>query len=206
MLVQGAILTFPRVLWYGSHVRSMLRLYHRNSVRGERLAQTHLSGSNLLPERIEFPPARVRIGGWPGWLMVSEASERVEITLYQKMADLAREDRFGELEEWLDRLLETRQNGWSRGLFSLDGHLKNFGTIGERIVLLDTGGLTDRWTEVEGHLKAEESAMQPHVRLGLGALLRDHPEIAERFDQRWKATVNREVVRNRWPQPGSQVT
>jgi hypothetical protein len=199
VMVQGAILIFPRALWFSSHIRDILRLYHRRSVRGERLANVHLTGSHLIPERIVFPPARVRIGGWPGWLVVSEAAERVETTLYQKMLYLAQEDRFAELEEWLDRLLQTRQAGWRLGLFSLDAHLKNFGAIGERIVLLDTGGLTNRWAEVEGRLEAEESMGAPHVRLGLGELLADHSEIAQRFDDRWRATINPKVVRECWP-------
>jgi len=203
VLVQGVILIFPRAVWYPAHVRDILRLYHRRSVRGERLAQDRLTGSALIPERIEFPPARVRIGGWPGWLTVSDVAERLDTTLYNKMTQLAREDRFGELEEWLNRLLQVRQDGWSRGLFSLDAHLKNYGAIGERIVLLDTGGLTDKWSEVKRHLEAEESIAQPHVRLGLGALLTDHPEIADRFDRCWRATVNLEVVRKRWPHPES---
>jgi hypothetical protein len=199
VMVHGAILVFPRALWFSSHIRDILRLYHRRSVRGERLANIHLTGSNLIPERIAFPPARVRIGGWPGWLVVSEAAERVETTLHQKMLHLAREDRFEELEQWLDRLLQTRQAGWRLGLFSLDAHLKNFGAIGERIVLLDTGGLTNRWAEVEGRLEAEESMGAPHVRLGLGELLADHSEIAQRFDERWRATINPAVVRECWP-------
>lgn len=207
VLVQGAILIFPRALWFSSHIREVLRLYHRRSVRGEKLAQIHLAGSDLIPERIEFPPERVRIGGWPGWLMVSEAAERVDTTLHQKMTQLATEDRFDELEEWLERLLVTRQAGWRLGLFSLDAHLKNFGTIGERIVLLDTGGLTNRWGEVEKRLAEEESTTQPHVRLGLGALLEEHAEIARRFDQRWKDTINRDVVRECWPgREGKEVT
>lgn len=199
VLTQGAILIFPRALWFSTHIRDVFRLYHRRSLRGERLAQRHLAGSELVPERISFPPVRVRIGGWPGWLVVSEAAERVETTLHQKMMRLAQEDRFTELEEWLDRLLLARQAGWRKGLFSLDAHLKNYGAIGERIVLLDTGGLTNRWSEVERKLEAEETMGEPHVRLGLGPLLADHAEIAERFDQRWRATINRAVVRGYWP-------
>jgi hypothetical protein len=199
VLVQGAILVFPRALWFPAHIRGILRLYHRRSVRGEKLAQAHLAGSDMLPQRIAFPPARVRIGGWPGWLVVSEAAERVEITLFQKMAHLAAEDRFEDLEQWLDRLLQRRQEGWRLGLFSLDAHLKNFGAIGERIVLLDTGGLTNRWAEVEQRLEAEQSMAPPHVRLGLGDLLADHSEIAQRFDERWKAAINPMVVRDCWP-------
>jgi len=199
VMMQGAIVIFPRALWFSTHIRSVLRLYHRRSVRGEKLAQAHLAGSDMLPERIAFPPARVKIGGWPGYLVVSEAAERVETTLYQKMAHLAAEDRFDELEGWLDRLLERRQEGWRLGLFSLDAHLKNYGAIGERIVLLDTGGLTNRWNEVEQRLEAEESMAPPHERLGLGTLLADHSEIAQRFDERWKSAINPIVVRNCWP-------
>src|SRR5206468_4292521 len=116
-----------------------------------------------------------------------------------RMTRLAREDRFTELEEWLDRLLQARQDGWRRGLFSTDAHLKNYGAIGERVVLLDTGGLTNRWADVERCLEKEALIAQPHARLGLGPLLAGHSEIAQRFDQRWKAAVNREAVRECWP-------
>ena len=68
VLVQGAILLVPQALWYSAHIREMLRLYHRRSVRGDRLAQDRLTGSDLVPDRIEFPPARVRIGGCPDGL------------------------------------------------------------------------------------------------------------------------------------------
>jgi len=43
--------------------------------------------------------------------------------------------------------------------------------------LLDTGGLTDKWSEVKRHLEAEESIAQPHVRLGLGAFSRSLPTL-----------------------------
>lgn len=198
VLVQGAILIFPRALWFSAHIKDVLRVYHRRSVRGEKLAQVHLIGTELIPERVAFPPVRVRVGGWPGWLMVSEAVERVDDTLHHKMTLLARGDHFDQLEQWLDRLLETRQKGWRLGLFSLDAHLKNYGTIAERIVLLDTGGLTNRWSEVEQHLEKKESLAPPHQRLGLGELLADHPEIAARFDDRWRATINVDAVRACW--------
>lgn len=203
VLVQGAVLIVPRALWYGAHSREIMRTYHRRSVQGERLAQERLAGTELTPERILFPPVRVRIGGWPGWLVVSEAVERVDETLHAKLSRLAREDRFAELERWLDRLLQTRREGWRRGLFSLDAHLKNFGTIGERVVLLDAGGLTNRWNEVEGYLQSQKPGAAPHAQLGLGAELRDHPEIAERFDANWKATVNLDVARACWPAAGA---
>lgn len=200
VLVHGAILILPRTLWYGSHVRYVFRLYHKRNLRGEKLAESYLTDSGLIPRRVEFPPERVRIGGWPGWLMVSEATQRLDSTLYDKMTQLARADRFEELEVWLERLLQTRAEGWRRGLFSLDAHLKNFGAIGDRIVLLDTGGLTNRWSEVEERLEiVERSSIAPHRQLGLGPMLADHPEIARRFDEKWKATVNVEVVRGFWP-------
>jgi hypothetical protein len=199
VLVQGAMLIFPRALWFSTHIRDVMRLYHRRSVRGDKLAQTHLAGSGMVPERVEFPPAKVRVKGWPGWLVVSEAAERVETTLHEKMIRLAAEDRFDELEAWLERLLQRRQEGWRLGLFSLDAHLKNYGTIGERIVLLDAGGLTNRWSEVEQRLAAEQDMAAPHIRLGLGDMLADHAEIAQRFDERWRAGLHIEVVRECWP-------
>lgn len=200
LLTRAAMAVAPKSLWFTAHVREVWRLYHRRNIRGEELAQAHLAGSSLVPERITFPPTRVRIAGWPGWLTVSEATERVETTLYQRLAELARAGRFEEVERWLDRLLELRQAGWRRGLFSVDAHLKNFGVIGDRIVLLDTGGLTNRWREIEGRLAYEEVVAQPHIQLGLGPILAARPDIARRFDARWKAIVNREVVRSHWPE------
>jgi hypothetical protein len=70
---------------------------------------------------------------------------------------------------------------------------------GDRIVLLDPGGLTDRWHEVHERLVFEEVIAQPHVQLGLGAVLARCPAIAVAFDARWKEIVNRESVRSHWP-------
>lgn len=158
-----------------------------------------LTGTKMAPEQISFPTTRVAVRGWPGYLSVSEATERVEMTLDQKLVQLGRAGQFEEIEVWLNRLLDVRQSAWRMGLFSTDAHLKNFGTIGERIVLLDAGGLTDRWSEIEPSLVIAEKAEKPHVRLGLGAVLEARPEIAERFNARWKATVNRATVRELWP-------
>jgi hypothetical protein len=111
---------------------------------------------------------------------------------------LARSGRFTEMEEWLDRLLEARRAGWRRGLFSMDAHLRNYGAIDDRIVLLDSGGLTREWSEVEQWLATGESSGRPSIRLGLEPILRGHPEIAARLDRRWNATVNLSVIRANW--------
>ena len=198
LLTQALMLIVPKSIWFTKHVRQLWRIYHSRSIRGESLALTHLAGTHLVPERIAFPPTRVRVNGWPGWLTVSEATERVESTLYNRLTELALEDRYEELERWLNRFLDLRQSGWQRGLFSVDTHLKNFGVTGDRIVLLDTGGLTNRWGEIEERLAYEEVQAQPHIQLGLGPLLGDRPDVANRFDTRWKATVNRTVVGRHW--------
>ena len=52
----------------------------------------------------------------------------------------------------------------------------------------------DRWAEVERRLAAEENVDRPHEALGLGPALAERPDIADRFDARWKAVVNPEVV------------
>jgi hypothetical protein len=200
LIMQALVLVIPRSVWFASHAGEMWHVYLRRDIRGEKLAAKRLVGTKLVPERVEFPPVRVQVGGWPGWLTVKEAVERVEATLHQRLVELARERRFDELEQWLERFLELRQAGWKRGLFSVDAHLKNFGVTGDRVVLLDPGGLTDHWAEIESRLCFEEVAAEPHIQLGLGSILGSCPEIARRFDARWKAIVNRDRVRSHWPQ------
>ena len=199
LLLQSTMLVVPKSIWFTKHVRGIWAAYHKKSVRGEELAKQHLAGTALIPETVTFPPVRVRVGGWPGWLTVSEATERVEATLYHRLEMLAGQGRFDEVEEWLNRFLNLRPRGWRRGLFVTDVHLKNFGVSGDRIVLLDAGGLTDRWEEVEDRLAFEDEVARPHVRLGLRKVLAKRPDIANRFDEQWKATVNPEVVRDHWP-------
>jgi hypothetical protein len=205
VMAQASMAVVPKAVWYTGRIRGVFREYYTRSMRGERLAQQYLEGTSLVPQKIEFPPTRVRVLGWPGWLTVSEATERVECTLLQKLTQLAESGDFAALEDFLNRFLELRRNGWQRGLFSADAHLKNFGIVGARIVLLDTGGLTNRWTEIEGQLEREQQVEQPHLRLGLGRVLASRPEIAQRFNARWRATVNRETVRQLWPGSGSDI-
>jgi hypothetical protein len=198
VLMQTIVRCTPSSFWLDSYIGKVWRTYHRRSVRGEKLARTHLSGTALIPAHIAFPPQKIRVKGWPRSIMVSEATERVECTLYQRLSDLARERRFAEVELWLNRLLDLRQAGWKRGLFSVDTHLKNFGVTADRVVLLDSGGLTDRWHEVESRLAFEDVVAEPHIQLGLGRLLGGTPEIAQRFNARWKSVVNPSVVRHHW--------
>ena len=199
ILIHGLVLILPRGFWFMTHIGEVWRTYRRRDIRGETLARRHLSGTELVPERISFPPVEVHVGGWPGWMTVSEATERVEATLHQRLTQLARDNDYDELELWLDRFLELRQEGWRRGLFSVDAHLKNFGVTGDRIVLLDAGGLTDRWADIEERLDFEEVVNQPHIQLGLGYVLGARPDIAERFNSRWKAIVNKDHVRSQFP-------
>lgn len=197
--VQGVMSIVPRSVWLSTHVREVWRIYRQRDRRGERLAQVHLAGTPLVPEVICFPPVRVKVGGWPGYLVVSEATAKVEGTLHAHLERLAKRGQYGEVQIWLERFLMLRQSGWRRGIFSLDAHLKNFGVAGERIVLLDAGGLTDRWQEVRERLVVEEVVAQPHVQLGLGSVLAGCPEVAARFDARWKEIVNPDSVRRHWP-------
>ncbi len=199
VLVHATMLVVPRSLWFTSHVRAIWKVYRRRDRRGERLAQEQLAGTGVIPDSIEFPPVEVKVAGWPGWLVVSEAVERAETTLHRRLCDLAAQGRYDQVELWLERFLELRQAAWQRGAFSVDAHLKNFGVIGDRIVLLDTGGLTNHWHEIESRLEYEETVERPHLQLGLGPVLAARPDIAARFDARWKAVVNRAVVEHHWP-------
>lgn len=198
-ITEAAMMIVPKSVWYSTHIREVWRTYRMRDRRGEKLARTHLAGTEILPERIIFPPATVLVGGWPGWLTVREATERVEATLDKRLEKLAAAGDFAAVELWLTRFLELRQAGWQRGLFSVDAHLKNFGVIGERIVLLDTGGLTNRWGDINARLSRDEKIEEPHVGLGLEAVLANQPELARRFNEHWKSTVNRDTVHELWP-------
>ncbi|HYP08537.1 MAG TPA: hypothetical protein VER03_20045 [Bryobacteraceae bacterium] len=199
VMVQTLMLVIPKSLWFTTHVRKAWRIYTSRDMRGQRLADARLHGTGLIPMTVQFPPAAVRVAGWPGRLTVSSATERVESTLYQRLQALANTGKFDDIEIWLNRYLELRQSGWRRGLFSVDAHLKNYGVCGSRLVLLDTGGLTDRWTHILDHFSYDHDGVDPHKRLGLGALLKERPDVASRFDHTWKALVNPDSVRERWP-------
>lgn len=201
VVAQAVMAVVPRAVWFTAHIKQVWKQYHLQSARGERLAREHLQGSALVPEEITFPSIRVSVGGWPGSLTVSSATERVEATLFEKLDELAAAGFFDEFELWLDRLMEARLKGWSLGLFSLDAHLKNFGIVEDRVVLIDPGGLTNRWSDVEKKLAEDEQASAaPHVRLGLAKFLGARPDIAARFDARWRAMLNREAMREIWPE------
>jgi hypothetical protein len=200
LLAEALVTLVPLGYWLSSNVGNVRRLYRRRDRLGEFLAARHLAGTGLIAETITFPPVRVRVRGWPGWLVVEEATERVEQTLDERINELARQRRFDEIEIWLNRFLELRKAGWSRGVFSLDAHLKNFGVTGDRIVLIDPGGLTHRWHEIADRLGFEDEIQRPHAQLGLENTLRDRPDIAARFDAAWKALVNPDNVRRHWPE------
>ena len=93
VLVQAGMLIVPKSIWFTTHIQQAWRLYHRRTVRGERLAEAHLAGTSLIPKRVGYPPSRVRVRGRPGWLTVSEASERVESTLDQGSRRVLHGDR-----------------------------------------------------------------------------------------------------------------
>ncbi len=198
-LLRPLVAVVPKSFWLKTGVGDVWGHHHWHDVRGRHLAQAYLAGTPLVPGHVIFPPVRVKLGRWPRRLIVSEATEKVEATLIERLRQLSREGRFEEIEKWLERYLQMRQAAWRRGIFSMDAHLKNFGVIGDRVVLLDTGGLTDDWPEVDGKLLAEQAIVEPHVRLGLGPLLADRPDIAERFNLRWREVVSHETLLRHWP-------
>jgi len=195
VVTQAGMMVVPKSVWFTTHIAQVLRVYRTRDRRGENLARKHLAGTGLVPQRVTFPPATVLTGGWPGWLNVREATERVEDTLDHRLTQLAAAGDFAQLELWLNRFLNTRQSGWQLGVFSVDAHLKNFGVIGDRVVLLDTGGVTNRWQDISARLSKDEQVREPHIQLGLESLLADQPDVARRFNKRWKQMVNLESVR-----------
>lgn len=203
-VIEAVIAVVPKSVWYTKHIAQVLKTYRFRDRRGEKLARAHLADTGLMPETITFPPATVLVAGWPGWLVVDEATERVEETLDCRLASLGDAGDFETLELWLNRFLDTRQNGWQLGIFSVDAHLKNFGVIGDRVVLLDTGGLTNRWGDISAKLSQDEQVEEPHVQLGLDRVLAASPELAQRFNERWRSLVNRDSVIGHWPEDPRQ--
>ena len=201
VFVQAVVRVVPRSVWMMTHAGEVLTTYRARDRQGESLTREYLAGTPLVPQTIHFPPTQIQVYGWPGHITVTQATQRVDATLYQRLHHLAAAKRFDELEVWLNRWLALRQAGWQRGVFSLDTHLKNFGISGDRVVLLDPGGLTSDWSAIEKRLNYEGEVVSPHRQLGLGPLLRGHPDIARRFDAHWKATVNPATVMHHWPTP-----
>jgi len=200
MALQSVVSLVPKAVWFSTHWGRMWQKFVHRDVRGEYLAVKHLSGTSLVPETVTFPPTLVRVGGWPGWLVVTEATKRVEETLYDRLKKLASEGRWDEVERWLERLLELRRAGWRRGVFSVDAHLKNFGVIQSRVVLIDAGGLTDHWEDVEQHLASMARNGPPSHQFGLAEILKDAPpDLAARFDARWREITEPRAIRDLWP-------
>lgn len=199
VMFQTLVIPIPKAVWLTTHIGSLWKWHSSREVEGQALLDKYLIGSAGVPRRVTFPPTRVKVSGWPGWMVVSEASERVEATLQDRINELARSRRFDDIEVWLERFLALRKAGWRLGVLSLDPHLKNYGVVGDRVVLIDAGGLTNDWTQIEKRLGKEDDYISPHARLGLEMTLRDRPDIAERFDANWRAAVAVESVREHWP-------
>jgi hypothetical protein len=198
IMFQAIVVPIPRCAWLATQVGSLWKWHSSRETSGQILADAYLAGTDLVPGRVTFPPTRVKVGAWPGWLLVSEATERVEATLQDRINALARAQHFDDIEVWLERFLKLRRAGWQRGVLSLDAHLKNYGVIEDRVVLLDAGGLTNDWADIEKRLGAQDELVSPHARLGLEMTLRDRPDISERFDAHWKAAMKPEAILNYW--------
>lgn len=200
MAMQAFVSIVPKAVWFSTHWGRVWQKFVHRDVRGEYLAVKHLAGTSLVPETVTFPPTLVKVSGWPGWLVVTEATERVEETLYERLRKLAAQGQWNEVERWLERLLELRRAGWRRGVFSVDAHLKNFGVIQNRVVLLDPGGLTDRWEDVERHIASLAKNGPAWRQFGLEEILAGAPELAERFEARWRALTAPQSMRDLWPE------
>lgn len=199
MALQVVVAAVPRGVWFSTHWGRVWQKFVHRDVRGEYLAVKHLSGTSLVPETVTFPPTLVKVAGWPGWLVVTEATERVEETLYDRIRKLAAQGNWSEVERWLERLLELRRAGWRRGVFSVDAHLKNFGVIQSRVVLIDSGGLTDRWEDVERHLASMARNGSAARQFGLEEILAGAPDLAQRFETRWRELTAPQTLRDLWP-------
>ncbi len=74
MVFRPIIMLLPRGLWFATHIGEYWRWYTKSEARGAMLAEKYLTGTALVPERVTFPPTRIEVPEWPGWLVVSEAT------------------------------------------------------------------------------------------------------------------------------------
>lgn len=81
LAAEAVVTVVPLGYWLSSHIGDVRRVYRKRDRLGELLAERRLAGTGLIAETITFPPVRVQVRGWPGWLVVEEATERVEQTL-----------------------------------------------------------------------------------------------------------------------------
>ena len=124
-------------------LRRVLRVYRARDRRGEKLARKHLAG-----EPVWFPNASHfrRRRSWPGAARVAVRPRGHRARgRYPRPRSRTSQKRGISTKSSAQPIPPYPPERWQLGSFSGGCALKNFGVIGKRIVLLDTGGPTNRW-------------------------------------------------------------
>jgi hypothetical protein len=90
MVFEPLVLVIPKSAWLATHIASLWNWHSSHEAEGRLLEDAYLARTTLVPERVTFPPTRVKVGAGPGWIVVSAATERVERTLHDRINQLAR--------------------------------------------------------------------------------------------------------------------
>ena len=194
----------PEAWWLPSEFGREAVAHERMDREGQQLAEQCLKGTGLIPRRVIFPPIQVSVQGWPWRLSVCEAHERTDISLRSHLHQLDTSGRWEDLRAWLDRVAALQPRLWEHGVFNMDMNvLANHGILNGKVVLVDSGRLTNDPRTIGAFLDSNFEQFMIHNRRALTYLLPKHPEVRDYFTAQWRALLTRDNLSAVWPVKGA---
>ena len=194
------LIMVPERSWRGSGIERRARWLRARAEECQRLAMRCLDGTPLVPRRVELPPTRIRTARWGRRRTVTTAYQRVDRTLWDEALRCGRLGRVDELDRWLDRFLSFQIMLWRRGvLFAASNPYENHGVLGDRLVLLDHGGLIEDPRTIRLSLDTVRTRWLEQTR-DLYTTARSTAS-CEPFGQRLSDLLQPSAVRMHWPNP-----
>jgi hypothetical protein len=196
-IIRAGLTVVPAPLWKATPTAREVRDARLSSALSAELA-ARLDGTGLTPPRIDVQATRVRARGRRSF-SVTTAFRRVNHTILADLRAHAKHRRDAEIDALLDGFLECQVELWRRGVFSMDIlPFVNYGVLDGRVVLLDSGSLTDDPLTIRRFLAAR-GAKLAYTEAVLAVLLT--PERARRFRERMAGLFTPIVVRRYGPVP-----
>ncbi|MDP3702978.1 MAG: hypothetical protein Q8R78_01100, partial [Candidatus Omnitrophota bacterium] len=202
-LIFGLLIVVPPFVWqWWLPAARLVDRVRDKADRGERIARERLAGTDLVLERLEIPPTRVRINRWPWQMVVEEVFPRAERTLVDQLRSLARAGDFAAIHAWLRRYLEAQPRLWRLGAFSPPLAMpEDYAVVADRVVLVDNGALTDNPAQIRHILEAEEQKHTAYFHYLLSAALPERPGLVQQFVRELHQLFQPAVIRSYWPKP-----
>ncbi|MBZ0165314.1 MAG: rhomboid family intramembrane serine protease, partial [Candidatus Omnitrophica bacterium] len=192
----------PRFVLQRTHSGRAI-LAHRDEARQAEdiLKNSALANSDYIPRRYSIKPTKVRLAGHLFSVTTTQVVERADNTLHDHLAMLVAEGRVEEAKEWLDRFLRMQVMLWEMGLFEYTFQPGNYGVIGQRLVLLDHGEMTNRHDEINVKLaRWHDEAYVWTVSSFERAFGPEHQDIVQEYFERMTRLINKEAIEQHWPE------